>query len=75
MNLMLQDIKQKKIIFGGIQKLLVGDWLQLPPTGGNTLFSTPNIYNCSNRTFCARMAGKIVWDAINYVRKISCSKY
>jgi hypothetical protein len=68
MNLMLQDIRQNKKVFGGIHSLLVGDWLQLPSTGGNTLFSTPNPKNCSNTTYCARIAGKSVWDAINYVR-------
>ena len=68
MNLVLKDIRNSKEIFGGLHSLLVGDWLQLPPTAGNTLFSTPKSQHCSPRELTARKAGLEVWDSINYVR-------
>jgi hypothetical protein len=51
-------------VMGGVACLLIGDWLQMPPTCGSTLFSVP----CpGDRNFPDCLAGWEVWDAINYV--------
>ena len=45
-HLRLSDVFQTKpqsVPFGGINVLLVGDLLQLPPVKGITVFSTPNL--------------------------------
>ena len=38
LNLALQDVKQNKLIFGGVSVLLIGDLLQLPPVKQQAIF-------------------------------------
>ncbi len=38
LNLALQDVKQNKLIFGGVSVLLIGDLLQLPPVKQQSIF-------------------------------------
>jgi hypothetical protein len=66
-SLCLQAVFSSDTVFGGLNALLVGDWLQLPPTGANTLFSAPKPEKSSNATYSARCAGFSIWQAINYV--------
>jgi len=63
----LQEVTKVKKILGGLHCLLVGDWLQMPPINGTTLYSDPDrLRNISSSTYDGRVLGRDVWDSINY---------
>jgi hypothetical protein len=57
---LLCKVNKNTLVAGGIDIMLVGDWLQMPPTGGSTLFSKP-----SNKV--ESQMGHELWSSINYV--------
>jgi hypothetical protein len=66
-SLCLQSFMDQILPLGGINCLLIGDWLQLPPTASNPLYNEVNPFNASNKTYIASCSGKMVWDKITHV--------
>jgi hypothetical protein len=57
---LLNVVHKKNDTAGGIDMMLVGDWLQMPPVGGNTIFTK------TRKSVHSQIALKL-WESINYV--------
>lgn len=59
--------ERKTRLFGGMHILIVGDWLQLPPTAKASLFTPPIDTECNANIYRAKREGFELWKNINYV--------
>ena len=63
----LADAKDKKIPFGGVNVIFVGDFAQLPPVGETKLYAHINTTKVNTSSGQNAVFGKILWLSVNTV--------